>query len=169
MAGPQTIQRLPRGLLSLLDMKGTGELPHELAGMLMPVIQVRDLYLADLFQSVRFGTVVVNATGFFGATSAIVPFNELWLLYHMSASSSNMAAGESYRLRLVISRAANGTLELGDTEQTASGLTQRIGLGWSLPELRILRPSDQVGIYCTDVVAGAHNFSVDYSYFRLTY
>jgi len=47
MAGPLTIQRVPRGMLDWLDMKGTGQLPAELADQLRATIDSTYCYLID--------------------------------------------------------------------------------------------------------------------------
>jgi len=47
MAGRQTIQRFPSGLLDTLGMKGTGDTPHELAGQLAAYFNASEMYLEN--------------------------------------------------------------------------------------------------------------------------
>jgi hypothetical protein len=170
MAGPFTIQRVPKGLLDLLNMKGSGLLPQDLSGVVSPSLEMFDLYAQDKFVSTRTSTNVANLNGFWGisGTAPWVPDGELWLLSHLTVTSTNMAAGETYRLAVAISRASFSTLEIVGEYVSASGVTQRIGIGHDFERPKILQPRDSIGVYVTDIAAGAHAFSIDYSYYRLT-
>lgn len=172
MAGLGTVQRIPRGFLEMLSMKGTGQLPSELNPNLQAVVDARDLYLADVFDSFTCNTNVAAVTGRFDSATVgriTVPSGELWLLQQMSVTSTDMAAGESYTLRLCLSRANFSTLELSPEQASASGVNSRIGLGWRLETPAILRPADTWGIFITQVTAGAHAFTCNLSYSRLTF
>ena len=168
---PLDIQRAPAGLLELLGLRGTGNTPRQLDELLQGHLDLTPLYLAPLARTIRAATAAVGANGFFGATAATIPQGELWVLSSIAASSTNMAAGESYRLALAISRGGSvNTLEIfAQSTQTASGVTQRIGTGYTFPEFKILGPGDVPGVYVTDVTAGAHVFSIDVSYARLAF
>lgn len=171
MAGPNTVQRIPRGLLELLNMKGAGQLPSELAGALVPTIDVRDLYAADLFQAFTCNTNVANLTGLWGSAtvgSQTVPAGELWVGRRLTVTSTDMAVGEAYNVRLAITRANFAMTELSDVVATASGAGTRIGLGWDLNGM-LLRPQDSWGIFVTQITAGAHAFTIGLSYDRLTF
>jgi hypothetical protein len=165
------IQRPPAGLLELLGLRGTGLTPTALEDYLRGSLDLTVLYLAPLGRTLRGATGVANATGFFAGTGLTVPTSEIWVATALSASSSNMAAGESYRLSPAVSRGGSvNTLEIfRQGEQTASGITQRIGTGVALELYDLYGPGDAFGVYVTDVTAGAHNFSVDVSYYRLAF
>jgi len=168
---PLPIQRPPAGLLELLGLRGTGITPVALEDYLRGSLDLTVLYMAPLGRTLRGATAAVGATGFFAGTGLAVPTSEIWVCTAISASSSNMAAGESYRLCPAVSRGGSvNTLELfREGEQTASGVTQRIGTGVNIPLYDLYGPGDSFGIYCTDVTAGAHVFSVDVSYYRLAF
>lgn len=168
MAGPFTIQRVPKGLLDLLNMKGSGLLPQDLGPNILGTLELLELYAQEKFVSARTATATANLNGFWAISGTTgVPDGEIWLLTALTASSSNMAAGETYRLCLGISRAGFATLELLGEYQTASGVTQRIGIGHEFQPFTVLQPRDSIGVYVSDITAGAHAFSIDYSYYRL--
>jgi len=168
---PLPIQRPPVGLLELLGLRGSGTTPYALEDLLRGSLDLTVLYMAPLGRTLRGATAAVGANGFFGGTGLTIPTSEFWVVTQISASSSNMAAGESYRLSPAVSRGgAVNTLEIfSEAQQTASGITQRIGVGVNIPLYDLFGPGDTFGVFVSDVVAGAHVFSVDVSYFRLAF
>lgn len=165
------IQRPPAGLLELLGLRGTGNTPVALEDYLRGTLDLTTLYMAPLARNVRGATGVAAANGFFAGTGLVIPTGEIWVLTALAASSSNMAAGESYRLAPAVSLGgAVNTLEIfTQGQQSAAGITQRIGTGVQVDLYDLYGPGSSFGVYVTDVVAGAHVFSVDVSYFRLAY
>jgi len=89
MAGPQSIQRYPAGLLDLLGMRGTGECPHELSGFVLPIVQMDDLYRWQ--RRVRVGantTVAPAAAGTFYACGTLdIPQGSIWLVVDVVAKT----------------------------------------------------------------------------------
>ena len=86
------INRVPVGLLDLLDMKSRGQSPRELAGQVQGGIDLLPLYEIDLQRAAASVVVNVNAPG---STHGIqVPNDEIWhvLLHSVNASPG---AGEA--------------------------------------------------------------------------
>jgi hypothetical protein len=50
MAGPQDIQRLPKGLIDLVGMRATGQTPSQLAQLVAGEIDLKQEYLLDRLQ-----------------------------------------------------------------------------------------------------------------------
>ncbi|MGB8853051.1 MAG: hypothetical protein WCC69_05740 [Pirellulales bacterium] len=97
MAGPQDIQRYPRGLIDLLGMRATGETPHKLAQDMGGVLELLELYLFD--------RMVPNASTAVGAIAAVgdsnipgltVPSREIWLVFEISLSSTTTAPATGF-------------------------------------------------------------------------
>lgn len=165
-----TVQRFPRGLLELLSMRASGGTPAQIADTLVPVLDLFEMYAADLFRSQRTTTGVIAAVGFSGATAGIVPPGELWLLRALSLLTSNMAAGENYTLAPAVSRNNFGTLEIyAQARHTASGVNQRIGTGVDFEKPVFLYAGDSYGVYVSEVASGAHTITCDAAYYRLTF
>ena len=171
MAGPQTIQRVPRGLLDWFGNKGTGDSPSELSNVLTPTADVGYLYLADLVTAQQWPTNTVNLPGFWATTgtNARVPAGENWLLFSITVQmSSALAAGEAYTFRPVISRNVFAYVQAAPT---GSSVTAGVGdipvAGWQFERPEILRPGDQVGLWAERVTAGAHQAFVQAFYARL--
>jgi hypothetical protein len=79
------INRVPKGFLGLLDAKTQGNTPAEPIGLLSPVLDLTDNYLADL----QLQTAV--ASGTFGSgdigtniNEVEVPAGQLWYVYGVS-------------------------------------------------------------------------------------
>ena len=170
MAGPQTVQTFPAGLLDMLGMKGTGKAPSEIDGNLRASVELLQLYLEQSMQRAHLSTGVVAAPGFSGATgtSAIVPDGHLWLVRSITTYTTAMAAGEAYRVRLGFQTAFLGPWFLfGDTVAAAAGVTDRIAFGWLMWPPFVMYPGDIPGIVAELVTAGAHTFSIDIEYYDL--
>jgi len=94
MAGPLTIQRVPRGLLSALAMKGTGDFPVEISRTLFVGFDATTEYLQDLARFSFSTTAAVGAAGFFSG-AGIVPDNEYWLVTNCSLNVPVLAVGNT--------------------------------------------------------------------------
>lgn len=93
MAGPQDIQRYPRGLIDLLGMRATGETPHKLAQDMSGVLELLELYLNDRLTpnaSASAGNII--ATGDVPITGLTVPEREMWLIWEMTLTTGLFAA-----------------------------------------------------------------------------
>lgn len=171
MAGPLTIQRYPRGLLDLLGSKSSGDNPTELAPTVAGIIDLGYMYQFDKVEGRTATTNVVNLNGAWGVTgpTLVVPAGEVWLLHNASANANaNLAAGESYTINVAIYRSQWSQWQLSPNQGSGSGITARPAVGWQFDRPELLRPSDTFGIYCSNITAGATQFTVSAYITRLT-
>lgn len=91
---PSTINRVPPGLLSLLDIKAQGENPRFLSDVVGPVFQFRDLYELQKTEARASAIVSVSATGFHVGIQ--VPESEYWHVLHHSVALASVGAGEIF-------------------------------------------------------------------------
>lgn len=85
------LNRVPLGLLSILDMKARGDTPRELNPSLVPTIDILKLYLLQNRESIVGATdtitdpglyLDVSTTGPGGTPATQVPNDELWYVHH---------------------------------------------------------------------------------------
>jgi hypothetical protein len=104
VAGPFTIQRLPKGLLDFLSMKGSGQTPTELESALRSVIDTTPLYLADRQASLitNTGNIVADGTQAFASTVGTVPNGEVWMpiAASMSRATAGLTAGNTFEIQI---------------------------------------------------------------------
>lgn len=158
MAGPLTIQRLPWGLSDALAMRGTGDLPHELAQSLVASIDASYLYLGDQRATASSGTATTSpgTIGFFVCGAACtVPANEIWVLLNYTGQTPALAAGTTMEYMLGYKRSATNGVQMfqGTSAVVTAGNAYLMGYQfdpWSL----ILYPSDQVGLAVKSVTLG---------------
>lgn len=86
------VNRVPRGLLSLLDMQARGQVPRALSGELSGSLELLELYLLQNRSSVQ-GTVVINAVGNFNFNSPIIPQDEIWYVWNVSMQPTAALVG----------------------------------------------------------------------------
>lgn len=94
------MNRIPRGLTALLDIRQQGTTPREIAEFLQPTIDLLAFYALE--KGLKENTVA-GAIGAIGATLTIpVPASEAWLIYAASAeftyNGATKNAGISIRL-----------------------------------------------------------------------
>jgi hypothetical protein len=167
----QTVQRYPAGLLSWLNMKGTGDTPHELARVLYGMLDLSELYGYDQQTSNIVATAVMTGLGTWPAASGlVVPPGEVWLLKSMNAVTGTLAAATTYKGRCCILRASSiaGIYDLGDHESSAT-TGERWAVSWTLPPPgRLMRQGDGLGVYVSAATVGtAAATSICATYVRL--
>lgn len=86
------VNRVPVGLLDLLDMKSRGQTPRELSSQVQAGIDIAPLYYSDLEEAVAAVDAGVAAIGL--TTSLAVPQDEIWFVRQMSVSTTT-GAGEA--------------------------------------------------------------------------
>jgi len=154
VAGPQDIQRYPRGLIDLLGMRATGDTPHQLAQTTVPQIDLLDMYLADRCFGVTFNASgVVAALGNLTFTGAAVPQGEMWLLYEASVFTGVCAAATSCTVVPFVARSQSGLAQaealcpplVAGTAGSALG-----GVHYERPS--VLMPGHQFGLQITAIV-----------------
>lgn len=80
MAGPLDIQRVPRGLLDALSMKGSGRAPQQLAPDVRAVLKTDWMYYADKREQLSVAGPI-NTVGLYNyANGARVPAGEIWAI-----------------------------------------------------------------------------------------
>ena len=171
MAGPLTIQRYPRGLLDLLGSKSSGDNPTQLSPVVVGQIDLSALYQFDKVEARSATTNVANLNGAWAVTGSnlTVPAGELWLLHNLSANANaNLAAGEAYTINAAIYRSQWSQWQLSKAQGSGSGITARPAVGWQFDRPEILRPGDSVGVYVSNITAGASQFTLNAYLTRLT-
>lgn len=129
MAGPLTIQRVPRGLLHALNMKGMGQLPSELAGQIVGIFDCTDLYLGDNIRSAS-GGITLSSDAWATSGQLTVPAGEMWLVNHYSWQCGNTAAGTAADVvGGFIRKFTNGVNVFSSTWQRVTGGAGGIGDG----------------------------------------
>lgn len=178
MAGPLTIQRVPRGLLHALGMKGTGEFPHELTGNLFASFDSTVLYLNDLQRTQFQTTSNINTAGVFqGATSIQVPTGELWLMTNVSCYCSVLAAGNTnWKCQAgYVRKTAFSAVFEALTPMTPAAVTgDSITVGTQLhPGDLVLAPNDSIAVMihasATATFAANTSFTLIADYYRLEF
>jgi len=90
------INRVPRGLLGLLDAKTGGRTPPETTGVLSPVIDLTPNYLADIpFEIAQASSPAAALTPGTNYGIVTVPAGELWYVYQVSAQIIANGAGDA--------------------------------------------------------------------------
>jgi len=93
MAGPQDIQRYPRGLIDLLGMRATGDTPHQLAAQTMPQIDLLDFYLNDRLEVLSQTIAAAPAAlGNFQFQNSAVPQGQMWAVYDIAVNCGGVVA-----------------------------------------------------------------------------
>jgi hypothetical protein len=151
VAGRYTIQRVPRGLLDLLGLKGFGDNPTELEDKVRGVVDLTQLYLGDQFVSLATGTPNISANGFNVAADQVltVPAGTYWLVSGFVCQRSvALAAATSCSVQLGVSRlGAVSAMPLAPDERVVlTGETFSLGVCFNPGQL-VLRPGDRLGCY----------------------
>lgn len=139
------IQRTPTGLLDLLGMQSTGNLPHSLDKAVQSSVDVFDLYTIDRLR-VTFGqTPVIAGIGFQGANFGPPP-GELWVVYSLNVTSGALAAASSISWCYVTNR--QGSTSQGQLLNSPQLLTGPAAFadGLIFDRPLILRPGDILGL-----------------------
>lgn len=167
MAGSLTIQRVPRGLLDLLVMKGSGRAPVEMSELVTGTVDLSAFYLQDTVLNDTSGTNNVNAVGYFSAPGSAVPDGELRLITNVTAIGQNVnAAGETMAIQLAYQRPAATTPHLLPGSHTGAP-TQRTLLGYQFAQPLIARSGTTFGVYCWAATAANTPFFVKTEFYRL--
>ena len=91
MADRFTIQRVPRGVLELLGLRGSGDLPHDMAQEIRATLDIGPFYGFDLLRTPSSLLSAMSA-GFNTSTALTVPAGEMWAVTNISAEISTAAA-----------------------------------------------------------------------------
>lgn len=121
------INRFARGLLSFLDIKQMGTTPRQLGGIVQPVIDLTEFYLADAMQDAQLftaaGAILVGTGGgvnfpytvsspdasIANGVGVRVPQDELWYIHSWHNHVIGTAVGDTVTTALICSSQAFGT------------------------------------------------------------
>lgn len=165
------VNRLPQGLLSLLDMNARGQTPRVLSGEVQLGIDGLGLYTRT-GRTITVGPVSSNigAAGFHPRLT--VPSREVWLAYNISILSGGvLAAGTTYRIAAAYeARDQFGSLRnsiIGELATFTAAEFPAWGISWESP--LILGPGDSLGVFAATVTLGTQQaFNVTVDALRLT-
>jgi hypothetical protein len=105
MAGPQDIQRYPKGLIDLLGMRATGDTPHQLAQQTIGNLGLLDFYLSDRCEVLDTPTpIALPGLGTISFQNSTVPAGQAWLIYEASVIVPPIAALAGLRTTPLIFR-----------------------------------------------------------------
>jgi hypothetical protein len=139
---PGIINRVPVGLLSLLDMKTQGSNASELSGVLSTVLEAQDFYLSPLREYLTANSAAVGATGVL-PTTLTVPNGTIWLLRAVCARFPiDVAVGATIEFTVGYSPVpAGGFFALGN-RSALSGAGTRPSSAWEGTYL--LQPGESI-------------------------
>jgi len=167
MAGRLTIQRFPKGLPGALAMKGTGDVPTELAPQILGVFDTTTLYFQDQRRQAVGQTAGGAPLGPTRPTSGtvIVPAGEFWIVTGMATYTvASLGAGITCRFRQYMLRQSNLSYLIFPTVTTGAALDwPGVGETWDLGSM-VWNPGDTFGVW-VEATAGAareYSFCVDY-------
>lgn len=160
------IQRIPRGLLDLLGLRGYGDTPHLLGQNLVGTVDLSPLYLLDRQETIITNTNNLAGVGFY-QTAAIgeVPEGEMWILSNVTALSNALAAGNIIRGRIAIQRQAAGNWDASAVESRETTTGAQWLLGWDV--VKYLRAKDRLGVYIAEVTGYAASITVCATIYRV--
>jgi hypothetical protein len=156
MAGPQDIQRVPRGLIDLLGMRATGQTPAQLDATVNGQIELLEFYLNERFViATQTGSIVISP-GLTGFNSLTVPNGQLWLLYQMTFSSVSSAAGTGAICTGGITRQyLTGGNYFALTNVFEWGPLAQLNIGANFTRPVIMQPGDQVNLRTSAILTAA--------------
>jgi len=138
------MQRIPRGLLSFLDVKTGGTYPTALGGLLQPTIDLNPWYASEALQLTASATAVgtqvagtrlpiVSTTVedlVAGAGQLVVPNTEIWLITEATCGASAATAGDVLDICMVIMANAVATrfyippqVQIGNPDRAAANMS----------------------------------------------
>jgi hypothetical protein len=161
MAGPQDIQRVPRGLIDLLGMRATGQTPAQLGGDIRGSLELLEFYLNERTRVLQGTSGTIVAPGISVVTGSTVPQGQLWLLFQISLSSGLSAAGQGAILTGGVLRNPSGINPyFALTDPFTWGAVQAVGTGKTFARPVIMQPGDQLAIRTSAILTAAPAIAV---------
>lgn len=162
---PAFINRVPTGLLSLLDLKAQGENAKELSYQLFTVIDALEFYLAPIRVNVTNQNAPVIGPQSGGATLTANP-GEIWVVRSVSAfSNADIAAAATLEITVGFIPVAGVFQGLGNNSGTKT-TAQRCLSTYADPF--VLQPGDALGYYSSVLTGVPGNVRVSAMFSRLT-
>lgn len=153
MAGPQAIQRYPRGLIDLLGMRATGDTPHLLDNSVGGSLEMLEFYLADrLVPNAAQASAAVTVVGDLPISGLIVPARELWLIYECTLTSGTTAAATGFTATAGILRnVGSGNVYSALTDPQAVGASSQANVGAKFDRPVLALPGSQFNVRVSSV------------------
>jgi len=167
------INRVPQGLLGLLDAKTQGETPKDSSGVLSPTIDLTPNYLANIPLQIALAVAGASSTiGYKTASQVTVPAGELWYVFAASAQRISTAANGANNISLCLVTAnTSGVCHIasfdGGTTSPLANLDSSIaGITFETPLL--LNPGNALGCFANKGSAAATTFQTAVIYRPVT-
>jgi hypothetical protein len=160
------IQRIPRGLLSLLDMKSAaGQTPAELAGFIQGTVDLEAYYLSDQLTSLE-ATVAAAAVG--STATITVTDGEVWRIIGLSMSADAGIAATVVNAALGVQPAGapQPVIVLPSMIGTFAANGDRLQSGLMFPPF-VLGPGGRITAGCQNVPAAGYTLRVRALFHRL--
>lgn len=158
---PTPINRVPPGLLSLLDVKSMGANPVQLGDELQGVFQLTELYVNSIAQSRTGFTAPVAIVGAFLASSGFLfqaqPGEILVIEKAGIMSNTPLGAGQSYRIRPCVTGSGGSIVWIGPSSGTSA--PGEICATYADRPL-VLMPGHSLALLTESVTAGATQFQI---------
>jgi hypothetical protein len=152
---PSLIQRFPSGLLSLLDIKGTGRAPADLSDTVVATLNLEPYYLAP--QLTIAAPVAVSAGAAIVAVAATVPAGEVWRVVGVSAFANNLSAAVvrvGFHVTLAPAGAPGDCIICTQPIVSSVAATDRFGVG-VMTEPLVVMPGSSITAVSDAVNGGA--------------
>lgn len=170
MADRFTIQRVPRGVLELLGLRGSGDLPHDMAQEVRATLDIAPFYGMDLLRTVSNLNAAPGTGWNTSATVLTVPAGEIWVMQNLTTSISTGVGGAcvgsfGYR-RLQDNAGPIRMIGLPQINLAASQLYQQ-GLTFNWGQV-VLTAGDSVGVTVGSITLPCTIFT-GIDYYRLLF
>lgn len=167
---PLPINRVPPGLLSLLDTKSGGVNPLQLSEVLSGSLELLPFYTAANSGLVSGNTAATNVTGAVAPTASgnnfRTPNSELWILsYAAVRSAAVLGAATTVKAALCIYDVALGVVTWCDSHQSFT-TGERVAV--STNRTLVMGPNDGLGIHFAGYAGVAEVYQFNAQLTRLT-
>ena len=164
------INRVPRGLQSLLDSKSLGVNPTELMQTVSPTVDLAYFWYADKPLLGAFASTVGGAIG--TSASVTIPNGELWAVVNVAGECLSAAAADNPRFSLRVrggfaSAIANTLAESSPYITPAAGANETFRVGWTSVNPWLLGPGTNFDVFAGKAVNAGCTFTIRVAYYQL--
>lgn len=154
------INRVPRGLLQLLQLKSGGANPNQLSPEVRGTVDLTNMWASQLVGAPILNNETINSAGDVSDLSIQNP--EIWFVYAVAATIQLTTAGDVGRCSIGVQGQTGGFLPFAQSETfTATATSQRVVAAAQFPNPLILTGSFDIRARCDqlDIAAGTRVFS----------